>query len=176
MTIRHPARRRGGATTVEFAFVAILLFMMLFAIFEYGRFLFVYHMTSNAARDAARFAVVHTSGGTMPGEPAAISVDDVKEVWRTGMFNNVAYGTGMCGMENQIVGYTIDVYAVPDSDLFADPPALDPSGKPVWNAAGFHQMIAVRIHGTYRPVVPTLLRMNSDVDFTVIVLMASEAN
>src|SRR5262245_55987247 len=115
MIIRHSSRRRGGATTVEFAFVAILLFVMLFAIFEYGRFLFVYHLTANSARDAARFAVVHTSGGTMPGEPATVSVDDVKEVWRTGMFNGTAYGTGMCGMENQIVGYTIDVYAVPDA-------------------------------------------------------------
>ncbi|HKA05712.1 MAG TPA: TadE family protein, partial [Gemmataceae bacterium] len=64
MITRHPARQRGGATTVEFAFVAILLFMMLFAIFEYGRFLFMYHVTTNAARDAARFAVVHTNGGT----------------------------------------------------------------------------------------------------------------
>jgi hypothetical protein len=176
MIIRYSVRRRGGATTVEFAFVAILLFMMLFAIFEYGRFLFLYHITTNAARDAARFAVVHTNGGTMPGEPVTITTDDVKEVWRSGMFNNVAYGTGMCGMEGQIVGYTIDVYGVPDSDLYASPPNLDPTGKPVWTAAGFHQQIAVRIKGTYKPVIPTLLRMNSDVDFTVIVLMASEAN
>jgi hypothetical protein len=176
MITRHSARRRDGATTVEFAFVAILLFLMLFAIFEYGRFLFMFHVTTNAARDAARFAVVHTNGGTMPGEPATITVNDVKEVWRTGMFNNQSYGTGMCGMENHIVGYTIDVYAVPDSDFFATPQNLDPAGKPAWNAAGFHQQIAVRISGTYKPVIPTLLRMNSDVTFTVIVLMSSEAN
>jgi hypothetical protein len=176
MIIRHPARRRGGATTVEFAFVAILLFTMLFAIFEYGRFLFVYHLSTNAARDAARFACVHTSGGTMPGEPDTITADDVKEVWRTGMFNGTSYGTGMIGMENQIANRAVDVYAVPEADLAATPQNLDPTGKPAWTNAGFHQKIAVRVHGVYRPVIPTLLRMNSDITFTVIVLMASEAN
>ena len=62
MRVPSSNRRRSGATSVEFAFVAILLFMLLFGIFEYGRFLFVYHMTTNAARDAARFAVVRTGG------------------------------------------------------------------------------------------------------------------
>ena len=52
---------------------SILLFMMLFGIFEYGRFLFMYHLTNNAARDAARFAVVHTGGATMAGDPATIT-------------------------------------------------------------------------------------------------------
>ena len=103
---RPAGRRRAGATTVEFAFVAILLFLMLFGILEYGRFLFVYHLTTNAARDAARFAVVRTSGGvtiteadgTQIAEPAAVTTADVVAVWRTGLFNNRAYGTGMCGM------------------------------------------------------------------------------
>jgi hypothetical protein len=176
MLIQRPTSRRQGATTVEFAIVAILLFMLLFGIFEYGRFLFVYHLTTNAARDAARFAVVHTGGGTMPGEPATITADDVKLVWRTGEFNGMRYGTGMCGMENNITGYVIDVFAVPDSDLYAATPNLDPAGKPAWNSAGFHQQIAVRITGTYKPVVPNLIGMNSDIPFTVTVLMGSEAN
>ena len=111
MRIHPSSRKRGGATTVEFSFVAILLFLMLFGIFEYGRFLFVYHLTVNAARDAARFAVVHTGGGTMPGEPAAITTADVIEVWKSGSFNGQSYGTGMCGMENQITGYVVDVSA-----------------------------------------------------------------
>jgi Flp pilus assembly protein TadG len=176
MRLTHQGRQRRAATTVEFAFVALMLFMMLFAIFEYGRFLFVYHLTTNAARDAARFAVVHTSGGTMPGEPATITVDDVKEVWRTGMFNGTAYGSGMCGMESQITGYTVDVFAVPDASLYAATPDLNPSGKPVWTSATFHQQIAVRVSGTYKPVVPSLIGLSSDVPFTVIVLMGSEAN
>src|SRR5437764_13514613 len=117
MLLQPRARRRAGATTVEFAFVAILLFLMLFGIFEYGRFLFVYHLTTNAARDAARFAVVHTNGGTMPGEPAAITTADIQGAWQTGVFNNKTYGSGMCGMENQITGWTVNIFALPDSSL-----------------------------------------------------------
>jgi Flp pilus assembly protein TadG len=169
-------KRRGGATTVEFAFVAILLFMMLFGIFEYGRFLFVYHLTTNACRDGARFACVRTNGGTMPGEPATVTVNDVKEVVRTGMWNGTQYGTGMCGMEGQITGYTCYVYAVSNADLYAAPPNLDPSGKPAWTDAGFHEQIVVRVTGTYQPVIPNLIGMNSSIPFTVTVMMSSEAN
>jgi Flp pilus assembly protein TadG len=176
MLLQRKARRRDGATTVEFAFVAILLFALLFAIFEYGRFLFVYHLTTNAARDAARFAVVHTGGGTMPGEPTTVSTADVIEVWRSGMFNGKAYGTGMCGMENQITGYTVDVFAVPDASLYQTPPDLAPAGKPAWNSATFHEQIAVRVTGTYKPVITNLIGLGSNVTFNVTVLMGSEAN
>ncbi|HJZ93078.1 MAG TPA: TadE family protein [Gemmataceae bacterium] len=179
MIIRHPARRRGGATTVEFVFVAIMLFMMLFGIFEYGRFLFMYHLTTNACRDGARFACVHTSGGTMPGEPASITTADVQEVVRTGMFSGKSYGTGMCGMERQITSnWTSDcqVYSISQADLAATPPSLDPAGKPAWNAAPFNDKIAVRVTGTYKPVVPNLIGLPTSIDFKVLVLMSSEAN
>jgi len=184
MIIRKTNRKRSGATTVEFAMVAILLFTMLFGILEYARFLFMYHLATNAARDGARFACVHTNGGTMgadaergvPAEPAIITADDVKELVRTGMFNNARYGTGMVGMEGQIEGYTCDVYSVTNTQLTATPPDLDPSGKPAWNAAGFQDKIAVRVSGTYRPVVPNLIGLSSTIPFTVTVLMSSEAN
>jgi TadE-like protein len=180
----HRAGRRAGATTVEFAVVAALLFLMLFGILEYGRFLFVYHLTTNAARDAARFAVVRTSGGvtiteadgTQIAEPAGVTTADVVGVWRTGVFNNRAYGTGMCGLEHNITGYQVDVFAVPDADLYATPPNLAAGGKPSWTTATFHQQIAVRVTGKYRPVVPNLVGMAADVDFAVTALMGSEAN
>jgi len=176
MRIQRQARRRAGATTVEFAFVAILLFMLVFAIFEYGRYLFVYHMATNAARDAARFACVHTSGGTMPGEPAAITTANVVGVWQTGMFNGQQYGTGMCGMENQITGWTVNVFAVTDTNLYASPPDLTPGHGVAWTSAAFHQQIAVQVTGTYQPIVPSLIGLNSSVPFSVTVLMGSEAN
>jgi hypothetical protein len=133
-------------------------------------------MATNAARDAARFAVVHTSGGTMPGEPATVTTADVQEVWRSGMFNNTMYGSGMVGMENQISGYTVNVFAVPDASLYATPPDVSAAGKPAWNSAGFHQQIAVQVTGTYKPVIANLIGLNSNVPFSITVLMASEAN
>jgi hypothetical protein len=169
-------QKRSGATTVEFAVVALLVFVLIFGIFEYARFLFVHHITTNAARDAARFAVVRTGGGTLPGEPATVSTADVQEVWRSGMFNGNRYGTGMCGMENQITGYTVNVFAVPDSSLYASPPDLNPVGKPAWNTAGFHQQIAVQVTGTYKSAFTSLIGLNSSIPITVNVLMSSEGN
>ena len=176
MLIRHPRQRRDGATSVEFAIVAVLLFMLLFGIFEYARFLFVYHLATNATRDAARFAAVHTGGGTMPNEPIAVTAADVAEVWRSGLFAGRQCGTGMCGAEGQLTNYTVDVYAVPDSALYATPADLDPAGKPAWNGATFHQQIAVRVTAIYRPALPSLLGLGSDVPFTITVLVGSEGN
>jgi hypothetical protein len=171
-----PRARRAGATTVEFVFVAFPLFLLLFGIFEYGRFRFVYHAAENAARDGARFAAVHTNGGTMAGEPVAITTADVREVVRTGMFNGRAYGSGLLGAEDDITGYTCDVYSVTPAHLAASPPDVAPAGKPSWTAAGFQGKIVVRISGTYRPIVPTLIGMGSSVDFTVTAMSTSEGN
>ena len=188
MLLQRKARRRDGATSVEFAFVAILVFMLLFGIFEYGRFLFVYHITTNAARDAARFAVVRTNGGvslievdgTQINELATITDAHVENVWRVGTYTGVttdrAYGTGMYGLEDNISSRTFKVFAVPDSALYSTPPNLDPTGKPAWITADFHQQIAVQISGTYKPILPNLLGLNTDVPFNVTVLMGSEAN
>jgi hypothetical protein len=156
--------------------VALVLFVLLFGIFEYSRFLFVYHVAANAARDAARFAAVKTGGGTMPGEPATVSVDDVKEVTRSGVFNGQPYGAGMCGVESQIDEFAVEVYAVPDADLAATPPNLDPAGKPMWNSAAFHQKIAVQVTGTYKPVLYGLIGFGGDIPVKVTVLMSSEGN
>jgi Flp pilus assembly protein TadG len=172
--------RRSGATTVEFAVVSLLVFTFLFAIFEYGRFLFMYHITTNAARDAARFAVVRTGGGTLApdntSELATITVADVQGVMTTGLYNSKRYGTGMNGMEHNIVGYTVDVYAVSNANLYATPPNLSPTGAPAWTTAAFHQKIAVRVTGSYKPILPSLIGMSSSMPFQVIALAGSEAN
>src|SRR5436305_1382844 len=85
------------------------------------------------------------TGGTMPGEPATITTSDVVGVWQTGMFNGQQYGVGMCGMENQITGWAVNVFAVKDTNLYANPPVLDPAQGQVWTSAVFHQQIAVQV-------------------------------
>src|SRR5829696_4575017 len=53
-------RRRGrGQALVEFAFVAPLLFLLIIGIIEIGRLVFFYHLVNNAAREGARYAIVH---------------------------------------------------------------------------------------------------------------------
>ena len=149
MLTHRPGRRRPAATTVEFAVVALLLFVLLVGILEYGRFLFVYHLTTNAARDAARFAAVRTNGGITLTEPTGTTIAEPDAV---------------------------TVFAVPDADLYATPPNLTATGKPVWTTADFHQQIAVQVTGTYKPVLTDLLGLGADVPVTVTVLMGSEAN
>jgi Flp pilus assembly protein TadG len=50
-----------GATLVEFAIGATVFFMLMFAIVEFGRMLYVHNALSDAARRGARYAVVHSA-------------------------------------------------------------------------------------------------------------------
>jgi Flp pilus assembly protein TadG len=58
------AKQEKGQTLVEFAFVAILFFTVLFAIVEFGRALWTWNTIVQATRAGARFAVVETPTST----------------------------------------------------------------------------------------------------------------
>jgi len=53
--------KRRAVTAVETAFILGLLFLIMLAIMEYGRYVMFRHVLENAARDGARYAVVHTN-------------------------------------------------------------------------------------------------------------------
>jgi Flp pilus assembly protein TadG len=53
---RRPRER--GASLVEYAFVVILFFSLVFGISGFGHALFVYHHLNNAAKEATRYAAV----------------------------------------------------------------------------------------------------------------------
>lgn len=180
--IRSPRARcagRRGVALVEMAFVSILLFLMLFGIFEYCRLLFVLHVSNNAARDAVRYAVVHTGRGAMPGDPTSVSKQDLIDITTTGKLGTTNIGAGMCGMEKNITGYAVDVFSVDPAGLAQNPPvvqAMSGSPTPAWNAAKFGEKIAVQITGTYAPALPSLVFMNVTIPFKVTVMYNSEAN
>jgi hypothetical protein len=176
MIIRNANRRRRGVAAVEMAFVSILLLLFLFGIFEYCRLLFVLNLTENAARDAARFAAVHTGGGTMPGDPISFSQSDLVNLVQTGQISGITYGTGMCGMAGNISGMTVTVFTVDPVALAQTPPVVQPLSGSSWNSASFSQNIAVQVTGTYQPVLPSLLFMNASVPFSITVMVSSEAN
>jgi hypothetical protein len=69
-------RRRRGQALVEFALVAPVFFLVLFAIIEAGRFMFYYETLNNATREGARYAIVNgaNSIGCPTGPPAPNSV------------------------------------------------------------------------------------------------------
>jgi hypothetical protein len=95
-------RPRLGQALAEFALVAPIFFLLLFAIIEGGRLIFYYHTLGNATREGARYAIIHgmnaadlCPSGPMPGtlvnwcDPAA---DNVKQAVRDAAFGLV--GTG----------------------------------------------------------------------------------
>lgn len=70
---RHARRRRTqGQALVEFALVAPVFFLILFAIVEAGRFMFYYETLNNATREGARYAIVNGANtlGCASGPPA----------------------------------------------------------------------------------------------------------
>ena len=74
MSLRHAriGRRRTrstGQALVEFALVAPLFFFLLFAIIDFGRYVYYVQVLNNAAREGARYGIVHGSASLAPSGP-----------------------------------------------------------------------------------------------------------
>jgi Flp pilus assembly protein TadG len=179
MRIRHETRRR-GATVAETALVLAVFCMLMFGAFEYCRWLYVLHITNNAARDAARYAVVNVD------KPTNFDTVDYN-----GYTNITSYATArMGGTDKQLNGYRVAVFAVDPVGQTLSPPvvrpkslnpptypdpfaATDPNKVP-WNQSVFTQDIAVTIDGTYTPLLPTFLLMPSSLRVTITSVAGSE--
>jgi Flp pilus assembly protein TadG len=66
-----------GQSLVEFALIVPLFLVLLFAIFDFGRVVWANDALANAAREAARFAIVHGGSSTTacpvgPLDPAKV--------------------------------------------------------------------------------------------------------
>jgi hypothetical protein len=150
---------------VEAAFVLSLALLFLYGIVEYARFLMVLHVANNAAREGARYAVVHTGDGTTQAQVIGVV---------TGR---------MSGVDAQLTGYNVNVFAVDPSGIYDTgtntykyPPTLQPWAGHNWNDAQYAGGIAVQIQGAYQPILPTFLLMNPSMQLNVISMMNSEAN
>jgi Flp pilus assembly protein TadG len=153
-----PKTTRQAMTVVEVAVVISTTLLIVFGIFEYGRFLMTRQVLENAARTGARYAVVNTYGK---------STADVQGV----TFN--ALGGQHTQLESFDQASNIAVYR---ADSNGDPNASDSD----WKNAHFGELVAVRISGNYKPVLPTFLFMVTGSDRTIPVqvtaVMYSEAN
>ena len=59
-----------GSQLIEFGFAAILLFMLVFGIMEFGRAIWTYGAIAHAAREGARYAIVR---GAESGRAASVT-------------------------------------------------------------------------------------------------------
>lgn len=68
---------RAGQSLVEVALVLPILLVILLGVFDFGRAVFAFNAVANAAREAARVAIVDqkTSGVVAEGKQAALGLD-----------------------------------------------------------------------------------------------------
>jgi hypothetical protein len=69
--IRRPTRRSRtrGQALVEFALIAPIFILALLALIEFGRAVYYVQMLHNAAREGARYAIVHGAASGCPSGP-----------------------------------------------------------------------------------------------------------
>ena len=89
---RRPPRRRAtrAQALVEFALVAPVFFLILFGIIDFGRYVYYTQVLNNAAREGARYAIVHGEHGipqTGPGssDPGGALVKNVVRNYAIGV-------------------------------------------------------------------------------------------
>jgi Flp pilus assembly protein TadG len=132
---RHDRQRRRrrpkGAAIVEAALVLPLVLLVFIGVAEYARYVATRQVVENAVREGARYAVVRTI------DESTLDAQIQDEVDRR-----------LAGFGSQLAGYdkrtSIQVYK-------ADPTTGANVGS--WKDAGFGELIAVRLVGTFRPAV-----------------------
>jgi Flp pilus assembly protein TadG len=92
-----------GSTLVEYAIGASVFIMAMFAVLEFGRALWTYNALSDAARQGARYAALHTSGGA----------ED------TNIKNLVVYGSTAGGTKPIVPGLTTGMVQISHSGDFS---------------------------------------------------------
>lgn len=148
--------RRSGASLVEFAFVAPIFFLIMFGVFEYARFLFTVQLMNNAAREGARYAVVNLA-----------ETDATVKAY----VDKYLVGQGA----NQLVGYNstsnISVYQVNPTTG-----ATIPATTATWQSATWGTAVGVSVSGTYRPLLPGLLKLTGSMTLTASSVVTVEGN
>lgn len=150
----HANRRRSrGQAMVEFALVAPLFFILLFAIIEGARFVFYNELLNNATREGARYAIVHGANtfdtcrtGPTPATvpPCDIEGDDVREAVRAAAISLISTGD----------------LSIPKPVWTASGSALPPDGTPGGSASPGNNArgnyVTVFVNYTYSPLIPIL--------------------
>jgi hypothetical protein len=72
--VRRSRRTRSrGQAMAEFVLIAPFFFLLLFSIIEFGRAVYYIQMLNNAAREGARYAIVHGANSSCPSGPMPAS-------------------------------------------------------------------------------------------------------
>lgn len=152
--VSRAKRPRRGASVVEAALVLPIVLLFLMGILEYGRYVMMMQVLTNAAREGAHYALIHTEPFTLQGVTYGNATSDVQAI-----VNNACAG-------QQLTGQTIQVYK---SDV-----AGNSTG--VWTSAASGESVCVKISGTYHFMIPEMLSLPSSKAITAQAIMRSEGN
>ncbi len=174
MILKSRAKQRRGAALIEMTFVSLIFLMFLFGIVEYCRFLYVQQVIDNAAREGARYAIVHTN----IDDPS--TAEDEFNVKTRAAVEDKLVGVSGSLQDYKLLIYRVDltgnkVYEVDGSGNVVK----DGEGNDVLasaNGAEFGEFIVVEIQGTFTPLLPSLLMMGNQIPISAKVFMNSEAN
>jgi Flp pilus assembly protein TadG len=142
----RPDPHRRGVTLVESAFVLNIFLLIMFGLFEYGRYIMQGQLLINAAREGARYATVNANTVTTAQIQAYVN----------------SYLVGQ--LPSNLV---INVYE-------ADPTSGANIGS--WNNTSAGNSIAVEITGTYQPMLPITSILPGPVPVSAKCVTFSEAN
>ncbi|HET9519901.1 MAG TPA: TadE/TadG family type IV pilus assembly protein [Candidatus Limnocylindrales bacterium] len=124
----RPRSRSRAQALAEFALVAPIFFLILFGIIDFGRYVYYTQILNNAAREGARYAIVHGELGVPktgpPNDPAGTAVINVVR----------NYAIGVIGLEDAAV---LDI---------------DPSWEPANNKRG--TKVTVEVTYDFHSVIP----------------------
>jgi Flp pilus assembly protein TadG len=154
MRLRPSQTDRRGATSVETAAVISVALLFLFGILEYARMVYFFHVTDNAAREGARYALVHTGDGTTTAQVQAV------------------VAAAMSGQQASLQSGTFVV------NVFnADPSSSAQVSGTAWTDSPFTGAIVVQVTGKYSFLLPTFLRFGGPtLPVNVQAMMTSETN
>jgi hypothetical protein len=121
LIVSSTARSQRGVATVEFALVAIVFFMVLLGITEFGRIMYIWNTTQEVTRRAAREAVVRDFSAA---ETAAIKREAIFQGGTSGTVNLPA-GVEITNATVRLVYLTVDPagnrVAITAGNMPADP-------------------------------------------------------
>jgi Flp pilus assembly protein TadG len=76
-------RSERGNTMVEFALAFMVFFLVLYGIMEFGRVVASYNILSGAAREGARYAIVH--GSSSGSAASSTDIQTIVRNWSVGL-------------------------------------------------------------------------------------------
>jgi hypothetical protein len=150
--IRGTRSECAGQAVVEFALIAPLLFLVMLAIFEAGRYLFFDDLLKNATREGARYAIVHGADSTCPSGP--MPGGETNHCDPTGVKVKEAVQGAMLGMAGLGELFLSDPVWTPAGTL--SPPR---SGDPSTGDNGRGEHVSVFVDFTYEPLFEQILQV-----------------